>query len=128
MLIFTLAASLVVAFIMNPVFAVDFMNHPEGDKKHKSAIFRKPFFITVIIAAIVLYLSVLLPDALGLTIIITDTGGTLNIFFANLLIFAAVLMIFNAYVLDDAIHNFQNRVLPGIMNRYEKLLRWSLKG
>ena len=29
MLIFTLAASLVVAFIMNPVFAVDFMNHPE---------------------------------------------------------------------------------------------------
>ena len=29
MLIFTLAASLVVAFIMNPVFAVDFMNHEE---------------------------------------------------------------------------------------------------
>ena len=32
MLIFTLAASLVVAFIMNPVFAVDFMNHPEEEK------------------------------------------------------------------------------------------------
>ncbi|MDQ2864135.1 MAG: efflux RND transporter permease subunit, partial [Bacteroidota bacterium] len=37
MLIFTLAASLVVAFIMNPVFAVDFMNHPEhGTVKRKS--------------------------------------------------------------------------------------------
>ena len=128
MLIFTLAASLVVAFIMNPVFAVDFMNHPESDKKHKSAIFRKPFFITVIIAAIILYLSVLLPEALGLTVTITANGGTLNIFFANLLIFAALLMIFNAYVLDDAIHSFQNKVLPAIMNRYEKLLRWSLKG
>ncbi|MEJ7588507.1 MAG: efflux RND transporter permease subunit [Ferruginibacter sp.] len=34
MLIFTLAASLLVAFIMNPVFAVDFMNHPEGDKRN----------------------------------------------------------------------------------------------
>jgi len=31
MLIFTLTASLVVAFIMNPVFAVDFMNHPEEE-------------------------------------------------------------------------------------------------
>ena len=41
MLIFTLSASLIVAFLMNPVFAVDFMNHPEGDKKApKSAILR----------------------------------------------------------------------------------------
>lgn len=40
MLIFTLSASLVVAFIMNPVFAVDFMNHDEGDE-NKSSIFKK---------------------------------------------------------------------------------------
>src|SRR6476620_4434121 len=33
MLIFTLTASLIVAFIMNPVFAVDFMNHEEDGKK-----------------------------------------------------------------------------------------------
>ena len=44
MLIFTLAASLIVAFIMNPVFAVDFMNHEEGMKEPKSAIFRKKSF------------------------------------------------------------------------------------
>ena len=36
MLIFTLAASLVVAFIMNPVFAVDFMNHAEEDENDAS--------------------------------------------------------------------------------------------
>src|ERR1700743_3108710 len=50
MLIFTLAASLIVAFIMNPVFAVDFMNHEEGDgKRSKAGIFRKPgFWIAVL--------------------------------------------------------------------------------
>jgi multidrug efflux pump subunit AcrB len=46
MLIFTLTASLVVAFIMNPVFAVDFMNHEEHDSKEpKSAIFKKKNFL-----------------------------------------------------------------------------------
>src|SRR6188474_2207724 len=41
MLIFTLTASLIVAFIMNPVFAVDFMNHPEGTQHKKTDIFKK---------------------------------------------------------------------------------------
>jgi multidrug efflux pump subunit AcrB len=45
MLIFTLTASLVVAFIMNPVFAVDFMNHEdENSNEPKSAIFKKKNF------------------------------------------------------------------------------------
>ncbi len=43
MLIFTLTASLIVAFIMNPVFAVDFMNNEEGEgKQRKTDIFKKP--------------------------------------------------------------------------------------
>ncbi|MEI9955788.1 MAG: efflux RND transporter permease subunit [Ferruginibacter sp.] len=54
MLIFTLAASLVVAFIMNPVFAVDFMNHPEGEKEPKSAIFKRPTFWIIIALGIIL--------------------------------------------------------------------------
>ena len=128
MLIFTLTASLLVAFFMNPVFAVDFMNHPESEPKPKSTIFRKPIFVTVIIAAIILYLSVLFPNSLGLKINISNDAGTLNIFFANLLIFAALMMIFNAYVLDNAIHKFQNKALPWIMGHYETLLRWALKG
>src|SRR4029079_1046925 len=45
MLIFTLTASLIVAFIMNPVFAVDFMNRSEEEKKQPpAAIFKKPGF------------------------------------------------------------------------------------
>ena len=109
MLIFTLAASLIVAFIMNPVFAVDFMNHPEGEKEAKSAIFKKPSFWIAIAAGIVL-------DLLGAT------------FLGNLVIFFMLLVLLNRYLLDDAIHSFQNRVLPWIMGHYERLLRWALNG
>ncbi len=110
MLIFTLAASLVVAFIMNPVFAVDFMNHPEDEvKEPKSAIFKKPIFWSVIAIGIAL-------DIFGVP------------FLGNLLIFFMMLVVLNKYVLDDAIHNFQNRALPWIMGHYENLLRWALKG
>jgi multidrug efflux pump subunit AcrB len=110
MLIFTLSASLIVAFIMNPVFAVDFMNHPEGDvKEPKSAIFRKPA----------------LWIALGGGILLDLAGAT---FFGNLIIFMVLLVILNRYLLDGAIRGFQNRVLPAIMQRYERSLRWGLKG
>ena len=55
MLIFTLTASLIVAFLMNPVFAVDFMNHEEGEEEaEKSAIFRKPSFWIIRFAGILL--------------------------------------------------------------------------
>jgi multidrug efflux pump len=109
MLIFTLAASLLVAFIMNPVFAVDFMNHPEGEKEKKSAIFRKPRFWVMI----------------GVGILLDVMGAT---FFGNLLITFMLLTLLNRFVLDDAIHAFQNRVLPWIMSHYENLLKWALKG
>ena len=110
MLIFTLAASLVVAFIMNPVFAVDFMNHPEGEEKEpKSALFKKKSFWAAIILGVLL-------DILGAP------------FWGNLLIFFMLLVILNKYVLDSAIHYFQNHALPWIMNHYETLLRWALNG
>ena len=84
MLIFTLSASLIVAFIMNPVFAVDFMNHPEAAAKEpKSAIFRKPF----------------LWIALGGGILLDLMGAT---FFGNLIIFMVLLVILNRYILFQA--------------------------
>ena len=110
MLIFTLAASLVVAFIMNPVFAVDFMNHPEDEvKEPKSAIFKKKGFWI----------------AIGFGILLDLAGAP---FWGNLLIFFMLLILLNRYVLEDAIHGFQNRALPWIMGHYESLLRWALKG
>ncbi len=110
MLIFTLGASLIVAFIMNPVFAVDFMNHPEVNRKpKKSDVFKKPLFWIFIGAGVLL-------DFAGMT------------FFGNLLIFFALLMVLNKYLLEGAINKFQHNVLPAIMHRYEKLLRWALNG
>ena len=110
MLIFTLAASLVVAFIMNPVFAVDFMNHPEDEKKKpKYTVFYSPAFLIMLIAGILL-------DVFKFYF-----GG-------NLLILFAVLVVLNRFIIEDAIHGFQNRALPWIMGHYETALRWALKG
>jgi multidrug efflux pump subunit AcrB len=131
MLIFTLTASLIVAFIMNPVFAVDFMNHPEGEKQPKSAIFRKPFFWAIIAFGIIFNIIGMVQNnaAAG---IVTGTDvvnpGSIYHFFGNLLLFFAVLIVVNKYVFDSAIHGFQNKALPWIMNHYENLLRWALKG
>src|SRR4051812_27712438 len=79
MLIFTLTASLVVAFIMNPVFAVDFMNNPEGETKPaKSAVFKSPAFLGLLGAGILL-------DLFGFFF-----GG-------NILILFALLILLNTY-------------------------------
>ncbi len=110
MLILTLAASLIVAFIFNPVFAVSFMK-PEG-KEHeepKQLIFKKWWFWTAIITAAILHLA--------------GSHG-----FANFLLFMMILAVLNRYVFRGIIHIFQEKILPGLMNRYEKMLRWILKG
>lgn len=110
MLILTLAASLIVAFIFNPVFAVSFMK-PEGKEfeEPKKDLFKKWWFW--------------LPLILGTILTISGWHG-----FGNFLIFLSLLAILNRYVFRDIIHVFQTRALPGLMNRYEKMLRWVLKG
>ncbi len=109
-LILTLAASLIVAFIFNPVFAVSFMK-PEGKEyeKPKKAVFRNKWFLTFLIGGLLIHL-----------------GGMHGI--ANFLLLLALLMVLNAYVLNDLIHAFQKKALPRLMDRYERLLRWVLKG
>lgn len=109
-LILTLAASLIVAFIFNPVFAVSFMK-PEGKEyeKPKKAVFRSKWFIVSVAAGLLMHL-----------------GGMHAV--ANFSLLMGVLMVFNSYVLNDLIHRFQKRALPKLMNRYEKLLRWVLVG
>ncbi|MGC4233463.1 MAG: efflux RND transporter permease subunit [Niabella sp.] len=119
MLIFTLTASLLVAFIMNPVFAVDFMNHPEDHtEKKKSRVFRsKPFLVMVIIGVLF--------DLFGF---MASPNGSGFFFVGNLSLCLALLTVLNTYFLTDWIHNFQNKVLPWIMNHYESLLKWAVNG
>ncbi len=109
-LILTLAASLIVAFIFNPVFAVSFMQ-PEGLDRGlpRKRIFRNKWFIAALIAGVLLHLF--------------GFHGT-----ANFSLILAALMVFHVYLLSDWIHGFQERSLPRLMDRYEKLLRWILKG
>jgi multidrug efflux pump len=110
MLILTLAASLIVAFIFNPVFAVSFMKQEGREyEKPKSEVFRNPTFFAFI--------------GFGVLCHLFGFHG-----FANFLLFMAVLMVLNRYALRSIIHTFQERILPGLMNRYETLLRWVLKG
>lgn len=110
MLILTLAASLIVAFIINPVFAVSFMK-PEGREyeKPKHEIFKASWFWVFI--------------AFGIILNIAGWHG-----FGNFLLFIALIAIAERYVLRDIIHFFQERVLPSLMNKYEKLLKWILQG
>jgi multidrug efflux pump subunit AcrB len=95
---------------MNPVFAVNFMK-PDGREfdEPKKTIFRKPLFWVMV--------------AFGVILNFAGWHG-----FGNFLLVMAAMMIVNRFVLRDAIHSFQERVLPGLMNRYEKLLHWVLKG
>ncbi|MFZ9694532.1 MAG: efflux RND transporter permease subunit [Chitinophagaceae bacterium] len=110
MLILTLAASLIVAFIFNPVFAVSFMK-PEGREfnKPKNAVFRQKWFWVSLIGGVLLHLP--------------GFHGT-----ANFLLLMAGLMVFHSYILHAVIDKFQHQTLPRMMERYEKLLRWILVG
>ena len=132
-LILTLAASLIVAFIFNPVFAVSFMK-PEG-KEHeesKKGIFKKWWFWAMIIMGVLLNLF-----GFGIGAQIGSPGTSTELLlakkysmhgFGNFLLIMALLTVINRYVFRDAIYRFQHRALPKLMTRYEKLLRWVLKG
>lgn len=110
MLILTLAASLIVAFVFNPVFAVSFMK-PEGKQydEPKMAIFKKPFFWVATI--------------FGVLLNVAGWHGT-----GNFLLFMVILSLLNRFIFKDIVYAFQHRVLPWLMNHYENLLRWVLKG
>ena len=111
MLIFTLAASLVVAFIMNPVFAVDFMNHSDDEdvEESKAAIFKKKGFW--------------IPVAVG---ILLDFAGFT--FLGNLLIFIMITVVAHKFFISDMIVKFQTSILPRLMDWYERTLRRALTG
>lgn len=117
MLILTLAASLIVAFIFNPVFAVSFMK-PEGREyeKPKAQIFKTPMFWGGIALGLILNLYGWQSGSRGM-------NGL-----GNFMFFLMFLSVMNRFVFRDIIHAFQERILPKLMQRYEKLLRWVLKG
>ncbi|MCF8304079.1 MAG: efflux RND transporter permease subunit, partial [Bacteroidales bacterium] len=107
-IIITLMASMLVAYTMNPVFAVSFMKY----RDKPIAVSHKKNLIAIILVA-------------G----ITAVSYMLNIeFIGHILIFALLLYLSVRYVLAGAIRRFQKRVLPAISNSYKKTLHFLLKG
>jgi len=107
-LIITLFASLIVAYIFNPVFAVDFMKHDEED--HPVAM-PKLLKISggVVIAAVLFHLF-------SLPVI------------ANLLFFIVISFFLHNIYGYKVLRKFQSRVIPAMMRRYENTLIWVLRG
>ena len=106
-LIITLLASLVVAYIINPVFAVDFMeieNHeapkPTFDKKIRK---------TVLIMSVIAFLSYFYAFGLG-----------------NFIVFLIILYLINHFFLERAVRNFQSNLWPRFQKSYERLLMKAL--
>lgn len=110
-LIITLLASLVIAYLINPVFAVSFMK-PEFHGKEDKVKSRKSFMITTVVFALIAVLFY-----------IAGNFGT-----GNFIVFLYLLVLFYRILLKKLIALFQERTLPALMVKYENLLRWSLKG
>lgn len=109
-LIITLLASMLVAYVMNPVFAVSFMKY-RGENAHERKLYRKEsiFLASVTIIAVVLYVA--------------------GIFWAgNLLAFIVIMWLFTKFVLFYFVEKFQQNVIPAIMNAYKSTLAFFLKG
>lgn len=111
-LIVTLSASLLVAFIMNPVFAVSFMKRDHEQETDIAPRARRNFWL--LIGSITL---------VGLVGYLAGWYGT-----ANLLMLVVVLVLLNRFVFRRMISAFQNKTLPRFMRAYERLLRWMLVG
>ena len=110
-LIITLFASLFVAYVFNPVFAVSFMKH-EYDKEFQrgSGWKRIKNIIIVLLAFAALFY-------------LTKVYGL-----ANFLVFVVILMLIFHFFLKRIIKNFQDKIWPWIMDLYERQLGFVLKG
>jgi multidrug efflux pump len=110
-LIITLFASLFVAYIFNPVFAVSFMQHEYDAETDRKAAWKKMrrFLIIVLSLALLFY-------------------ATKMVGIANFLILVILLVFAYEYAIRHWIAAFQNKLWPSLMDSYENTIRFMLKG
>ncbi|MGE0568932.1 MAG: efflux RND transporter permease subunit, partial [Bacteroidia bacterium] len=108
-LIITLLASLFVAYIINPVFAVDFMKPSDEEAKEQGRITKKAWMRIAVygIVALIAYINS-------------------NVALGNLMIFFTLFLVINRLWLYRVINNFQNKSWPKFREVYVKLLNWGL--
>ncbi|MBN1938587.1 MAG: efflux RND transporter permease subunit, partial [Candidatus Aminicenantes bacterium] len=111
-IILSLTASLLVAYFVNPVFAVAFMKYqPRENTRVAPRLSRRALIgsgVSIVLAA-VFY-------AVGPMLI------------ANLLAFGVLMFFLIRFVLDRWVDRFQNRLMPAFMKRYRRALSFCLKG
>ncbi|MEO0897519.1 MAG: efflux RND transporter permease subunit [Bacteroidota bacterium] len=105
-MIITLFASLFVAYVINPVFAVSFMK-----KKEEGVVInhRQVWIVTGLLVAVGIVSHI-----------------TANAAFGNFMFIMAFFIILNAYVLNFAIDWFQNRGIPAVKAFYKRVLAYSV--
>jgi multidrug efflux pump len=108
-LIVTLLASLLVAYIINPVFAVDFMKPHNNEDNHKDK-YNKGFKITSVVFAVIALLSFL--------------AGNVGLGSFSITLYA--LYCLNRFVLYKVILKFQEKTWPNIQEKYKKVIEWTL--
>ena len=110
-LIIALLASLVVAYIMNPVFAAEFMTVHEHDHEKKSKI-TKGFKITAVILGSLALVSYLV-GAYGL---------------GNFAVFCFAVYSVYHFWLVRVISHFQTDFWPRVQSGYKKIVVWAVQG
>jgi len=113
-LIIVLVASLIVAFIINPVFAVSFMKPEDHESDKNKTKLQKLRELKRI--ALFLLLPAMLFYAMG------------SVGIGNLLVFLLiVVVVYNLYVIN-LVNKFQFNLIPKFKNGYAKLIEWILYG
>lgn len=114
-LIVTLFASLIVAYIFNPVFAVTFMkpDEKEGEERDRKEILKTGLKIFLVSAFFYI------PGFMGMKFFMG---------LANLGVFVAISYVLHNLYMWKVLLRFQQRTIPRILKVYEKSLRWALKG
>ena len=111
-IILTLTASLFVALVLNPVFAVSFMSEDEADPKEENTSSNNYLWIAAGVMGVIAAFFYL-------------TGG---LFVANLLVFFFLLWLLERFVLRPLIRGFNRTTLPIIETFYHDSIEWVLNG
>jgi len=116
-LIIVLAASLFVAFMLNPVFAVTFMQKARKEEKQEQK--KNPIINMMIFSGIGILFALIFHFA----------GTSIGSVLGNLLLILVGIWWFNVFILEPyMIEPFQKYVIPLGMNTYRALIKWTLKG
>jgi len=107
-LIIALLASLLVAYIINPVFAADFMKPHDHDHENKDK-FSKGFKVTSVTFIGIIIISYLI-----------------NFGFGNFMVLMYLLYVLHHFFLEKVISRFQTSLWPRVQHSYKRILTWTL--